>query len=226
MTALRSELGTAAARKVLESRGAILASRLGHTIPSHFSSRAIDLGPRKTGSLLELYERGHVFGVEYSRERMPMEQALVADLDTMLALYRHATALGGWSELSDELEDEQEGETPPDGKDEHLEERRRRVLHGTLERNRTLSRRAKELHGYICKACGFDFEHAYGALGRHFIEAHHLTALSALPMTGAVKLSPRNDFTVVCANCHRMIHRKDAPETFEEFVTLVRDLRE
>ena len=34
----------------------------------------------------------------------------------------------------------------------------------------------------------------------------------------SISLSPRNDFAVLCANCHRMIHRTDSPEDFEEFV--------
>jgi len=37
--------------------------------------------------------------------------------------------------------------------------------------------------------------------------------------------SPKDDFAVVCGNCHRMIHRKNAPGGFGELVVLVKRIR-
>ena len=98
-----------------------------------------------------------------------------------------------------------------------------------LERRqaRSASRRAKQVHGYICQGCGFDFEAVYGEVGREYIEAHHLTPLSELPDDQPVNLDPQKDFAVLCANCHRMVHRKNGPRTIEDLRNLfgVRALR-
>lgn len=78
--------------------------------------------------------------------------------------------------------------------------------HKTYDRNPSLARRAKEIHLYVCMACGFDFEKAYGDLGKKYIEAHHL--IPVYKKKGNEEgLNPKEDFAVLCANCHRMIHR-------------------
>ena len=91
--------------------------------------------------------------------------------------------------------------------------------------NQRLAQEAKRVHGYVCQVCGFDFYEFYGELGSEYIEAHHLIPLSQLPENARVRLSPQDDFRVVCSNCHRMIHRRDAPDTFEDFVALYRNQR-
>ena len=65
---------------------------------------------------------------------------------------------------------------------------------------------AIRIHGCKCSVCGFDFEKTYGALGKNFIEVHHLVPLSSLDEE--VKVNPETDLVCLCANCHRMIHRK------------------
>ncbi len=54
-----------------------------------------------------------------------------------------------------------------------------------------------------CEVCGFDFFVQYGELGRAYIEVHHRTPLH---VSGATD-SRLDDLAVLCANCHRMIHR-------------------
>ena len=88
--------------------------------------------------------------------------------------------------------------------------------HKRVERNRKLAHRAKLAHGYTCKACGFDFQAKYGSIGREFIEAHHLTPLSEFKGQ-RLTLDPKVDFTVLCSNCHRMIHRTSLVHNVEEF---------
>ncbi len=51
--------------------------------------------------------------------------------------------------------------------------------------------------------CGFDFEQTYGRLGAGFVEVHHRRGLARSGPT-KTKLA---DLAIVCANCHRMIHR-------------------
>jgi hypothetical protein len=56
-----------------------------------------------------------------------------------------------------------------------------------------------------CEVCNFDFEATYGVVGRRFIEAHHTIPVSELE-PGAV--TKPEDIALVCANCHRMLHRR------------------
>ncbi len=54
-----------------------------------------------------------------------------------------------------------------------------------------------------CEACAFDFEAAYSSLGRSACEVHHRAPLA---MTGSREISLK-DLAILCANCHRAIHR-------------------
>lgn len=54
-----------------------------------------------------------------------------------------------------------------------------------------------------CEVCGFDFAEFYGDRGNEYIEVHH-----ALPLHESGLTTTRlNDLILLCANCHRMIHR-------------------
>ncbi len=74
------------------------------------------------------------------------------------------------------------------------------------ERDPKLRSDAILFHGTKCKVCNFDFEDKYGDRGKNFIEVHHLKPVSELE--GETIVDPKTDMTVVCSNCHRMIHRK------------------
>ena len=74
------------------------------------------------------------------------------------------------------------------------------------ERNPQLRERAIQIHGTICQVCGFEFEKVYGKIGKGYIEVHHKNPLSKLGSSEDV--DPKKDLVVVCANCHRMIHRQ------------------
>lgn len=65
---------------------------------------------------------------------------------------------------------------------------------------------AVRFHGTKCKVCDFDFGKFYGEHGKDYIEIHHIVPLSE--MSEAREVDPKNDLLPVCANCHRMIHRK------------------
>ncbi|QZE25963.1 HNH endonuclease [Brevibacterium sp. K72] len=54
-----------------------------------------------------------------------------------------------------------------------------------------------------CEVCTFNFGSFYGELGEDYIEVHHSTPRQESGMT-ATKLQ---DLVLLCANCHRMIHR-------------------
>jgi hypothetical protein len=90
----------------------------------------------------------------------------------------------------------------------------------TYERNPKLRSKAILLHGYKCKACGFDFKEKYGERGSEFIEVHHLNPVSSHEKE--TSLDPKTEMTVVCSNCHRMIHRrKDKILSLEELKKII-----
>lgn len=84
-------------------------------------------------------------------------------------------------------------------------------MHKSRERNPRLIEEAKKefisKHGKLfCEVCSFDFEKIYGSeLGKDYIEAHHIIPVSELTENSTTKIS---DLLMVCANCHRMLHRK------------------
>ena len=95
-------------------------------------------------------------------------------------------------------------------------------LHKRRERNPQLVKKKKkqvikEKGRLACEVCGFDFYEHYGNLGRGFAECHHNTPLSDLTQATPRKIS---DLTIVCANCHRMLHRARPWKTVEELKEL------
>lgn len=74
------------------------------------------------------------------------------------------------------------------------------------ERDSKNRRLAIKKHGINCVACGFNFEKVYGERGKDFIEVHHIKPLSTLEE--AVEINPETDLVPLCANCHRMVHRR------------------
>ena len=102
-----------------------------------------------------------------------------------------------------------------------LVERRLFRLHLRQERNPAAARAVKERHGFECKACGFNFSEVYGPLGADYIEAHHLRPLSTMKDGVSEEYSVDDDFTVLCANCLRMIHRTQDPSNLAHFRALI-----
>lgn len=105
----------------------------------------------------------------------------------------------------DALETEQETHgIPPNG--EGNEEGAARVAkHIRYERDPDNRRRAIEIHGTVCKACGFDFDAIYGVdYARHYIEIHHIESITA----GVRRVNPETDLVPLCSNCHSMAHRR------------------
>ena len=95
-------------------------------------------------------------------------------------------------------------------------------LHRARERSSELIARAKaktlkEKGRLECAACGFDFVNAYGLLGQGFIECHHLLPLSQLERAKSTRIS---EIALVCANCHRMLHRRRPWLSFAELTRL------
>ncbi|WP_040893754.1 HNH endonuclease [Streptomyces griseoaurantiacus] len=73
----------------------------------------------------------------------------------------------------------------------------------------------------VCEACGFDFEATYGPRGTGYIECHHVVPLHEAG-EGRTKLS---DLALICANCHRMIHRRAPWPTPDDLRNLIEETR-
>ena len=81
--------------------------------------------------------------------------------------------------------------------------------HVRYERNQGIVRLAKDCFmaangALFCEVCGFSFD-TYGERGRDYIEAHHDVPVSDLGDDGVSNI---DDIKMVCANCHRILHRK------------------
>lgn len=206
VTSIREQYG-ADSKHALRVRATDYLARLGKLADGLLHGQ-IELATTSTSSLGALYEQGAICSIYYAKNQLPTDEQLSSDLlrflDLYLALVSRETRL---FEQADAEEDEV-----------GLGEEDLRTLreHKRIERNKKLAVRAKKIHGHKCKACGFDFEKNYGTPGKGFIEAHHLTPLSLLKGQ-KVMLDPKTDFSVLCANCHRMIHRSELVDKVEEF---------
>jgi 5-methylcytosine-specific restriction protein A len=81
------------------------------------------------------------------------------------------------------------------------------VISYRYERSPSLRESAFRIHGYDCGVCGFNYEKKYGIWGKQFAEVHHVRPLSENEGVRTVT-DPEHDLIVLCANCHRMVHRK------------------
>lgn len=87
------------------------------------------------------------------------------------------------------------------------------------ERKPSLRAKAILIHGTTCKVCKFNFKEHYGTHGEDYIEVHHIVPIHTL--SKSTRINPATDMIVVCANCHRMIHRKKyKPLSIEEIIEL------
>jgi 5-methylcytosine-specific restriction protein A len=82
-------------------------------------------------------------------------------------------------------------------------------LHVVRERNRAavaakIDAVMRETGRLACEACDFDFQEFYGDVGLGFAECHHTLPLSEAAGQRKTRLA---DLAIVCANCHRMLHR-------------------
>ena len=111
-----------------------------------------------------------------------------------------------------------------DGQATAIENYAKYRVHSRIERSASIPKEVKRLQGYSCLACGFNFETAYGELGKNYIEAHHVVPVSV--SAGKEKqVNLLEDFLVLCANCHKMIHRLGEPWTRDRLDDLKAVLR-
>ena len=100
-------------------------------------------------------------------------------------------------------------------------------LHRHKERNRRVIEKKKrkvlvEMGRLACEVCGFDFAQVYGDLGYGYAECHHTVPVSELRENHRTRLV---DLAIVCANCHRMIHKSRPMLTIQQLRDLIESNR-
>ncbi len=155
------------------------------------------------------YEAGNILSKYYAGARLPKEEELISDLVAMVDLYE-SLVLGQTNSDSSTNDD---GDEPPNL---DYEDATRFRMHKRIERNYSLAKKAKSIHGYSCHVCNINFEAKYGSVGKNYIEAHHLRPLASLKGS-KVALDPKGDFAVLCSNCHRMVHRSGLVDDIQSF---------
>jgi hypothetical protein len=131
---------------------------------------------------------------------------------------------GGWLKAVDAFE---KWLIPLNGatltREEATEGRRLLKLHKFRERKRRIVRRKKQsvlkaTGLLLCEVCEFDFAAVYGKLGEGFAECHHRLPLAE---NDAEKPTLLTDLAIVCANCHRILHRSRPMMKVEELRSLI-----
>ncbi len=69
----------------------------------------------------------------------------------------------------------------------------------------------------VCEACGFHYREIYGA-DHDFIEAHHRSPLSS---NDVERVTTKADLALLCANCHRAIHRIRPEVSVEQLAAML-----
>jgi 5-methylcytosine-specific restriction protein A len=104
-----------------------------------------------------------------------------------------------------------------DGEDEAQEGRILTQIHKRRERSKKLialkkKNVLKQTGKLSCEGCGFEFK-AYGSRGEGFVEVHHTRPVHQLRTGDTTHL---DDLAMLCANCHRIVHRMRPWLTLDE----------
>lgn len=92
---------------------------------------------------------------------------------------------------------------------------RKQRTYDAIERNGTARKICLNHYGYVCQACGLDFQKRFGSEFANIIDVHHLNPISK--SSGSRMVDPLKDLIPLCPNCHRMIHKgTNEPLTLDE----------
>lgn len=215
VTHVRAQYG-GKARDVLKARAEDFRVRLGD-LPPTFGYLSIDLAPSPQSMLSVDYQAGNIIARYYMNGQIPENRVLEEDLLQLLTVYNQLSKSDPDHD-SVAVEDDEQDNIYTTVEEDHSRIR----AHKRVERNPKVSKAVKSAQGHVCKACGFDFRVTYpGVTQNEYVEAHHLIPISQLKGQ-KVSRDPVKDFVVLCANCHRMIHRCDSTSDIEAFKKLIK----
>ena len=215
------------AKSILESRGVILRNKLKDFKKYGFKNIGHAKLTIKNDPQRKTWVGSSAFGKIYDIKNFPSEKELLKDLKNMLYLYNLAIDRGGTSEITTSIQFED------DEIEKNLEgvEKKAVRFHSEKEKHYIktdpkLIKRLKKKFNYTCQACNLKFEDIYGDYSKNkdYIEAHHLEPKSEIIKKlelGEELSRNENDFAILCANCHRMIHKYACPplEEFKEKIS-------
>ena len=138
-------------------------------------------------------------------------------LERSVALYLAHPSQRAVTREDIELLESEEDEFPEGRLLTRLHKLRERNSQASIQKKKDVLKKTGTL---ACEVCDFDFHAIYGALGYGFAECHHRTPLSELPESTHTRLE---DLAIVCANCHRMLHKARPWKTIEELKKIIGD---
>jgi 5-methylcytosine-specific restriction protein A len=203
-------------REILKERARVMRCVLDNFINNR-TVHKINLGWR--GGLPKLYEMSHAFGFEYQASDMPSDDDLWEDLQYMLRAYSSFVEQGGFDSPEDLEEAASHNQAD---KQSVIIEKLRRKMHRAIERRSGVAEKVKKALGCKCQVCGKRMEEVYGDIGKGYIEVHHKRPLSTLDEDVQVEFDAKQDYAVLCANCHRMIHRLPDPSNVELLKNMIK----
>jgi predicted HNH restriction endonuclease len=86
------------------------------------------------------------------------------------------------------------------------------------KRNRALIAAKKAGSDGRCEVCRFSFPEAYGSIGNGYIIAHHDEPIGVRSRPSRTSLA---DISLVCPNCHAMLHTDEPPLTVGRLRSIV-----
>ncbi|WP_432360501.1 DUF3427 domain-containing protein [Sporosarcina sp. UB5] len=96
----------------------------------------------------------------------------------------------------------------------YIEGATKQISVNIYERNPVARKKCIEHFGCSCVVCNFNFESAYGEMGKDFIHVHHLKELHTIGEK--YEVDPIADLRPVCPNCHAMLHKRKPAYSIEE----------
>ncbi|QJB56500.1 DUF3578 domain-containing protein [Pseudodesulfovibrio sp. zrk46] len=193
VTKLFDELG-AAANPLLKQRANYLQNKIGNTKAAFNTSESTQDAGNK-------YINSSILWRSYDIVELPSEKKLTQDLNDILDIYTNIVPA-----FHDLITNGFPQNVRQKDKKKYLE-KRAKATHRTYEgRNRPIVKEVKRQLKAKCRACGIDFSKIYGKFGKGYIEAHHLVPYSSYNENEGVSVTV-DDFTVLCPNCHRMVHK-------------------
>ncbi|MDZ8118821.1 HNH endonuclease [Pontiella agarivorans] len=194
------------------------------TLSIHAPEVRVD-GFRSPGSVSMKMNNFLPFDPDYAGEGLPAGSKLDKEIwdeffDSKKQLRKEASAIRAKTQKksTEEFNEVSEEFTVSEGKKlmrKHRIRERKSII--TQKKKKQVLEKSGKLE---CEICGFDFYAQYGDIGYGFAECHHTKPLSDLEKTTKTRLK---DLCIVCANCHRMLHKKTPPYTKAEMKTIIHE---
>ncbi|WP_419211116.1 HNH endonuclease [Maribacter sp. X9] len=174
------------------------------TNPSHRWGRKVKI-LSKTKQLFKPEEfnltsvnQGHTYRISSIDDNAELESIQKIIWNLFKPYFKEGISKKYFFELTDILNDDLDDAESDEGK-------LKLALHLVRERSRKLVAQKKaSVRNPKCECCTFDFANTYPYIGDGFIECHH-----RVPINRGERISKLEDLALVCANCHRMLHRKN-----------------